>query len=154
MGYKVVAQGTNIWNLRETIGDIELKKGDRMRVVMDLKFPFVEYAFDAAGAEFIFSRFVPEGMDLIDVWGENGQGIVELEADPVWFLAALAFIKAHWLAIAIAGLLLTAAIASIIILVKIARAEVPGGTIPILAIAGIGAATLLMILLLRKGGSP
>ncbi len=90
----------------------------------------------------IFKPFIPDGVALIDVYGEGSQGIVEMEADPAWLLAVLAFIKAHWLAITIAGFVLTAIIASIIVLVKIAVAP----ALPIAAIAIGGGLALIGIL--------
>ena len=112
----VAAEGTNLSNLKQIVNDMELPKGTKMRVVMDTSFPWL---FDMAGAELAFKPFIPEGMDMVDVWGENGQGIVEMEADPAWLLAVLAFMKAHWLAITIAGVLLYAIIQFIQVVVKL-----------------------------------
>lgn len=139
--WQTVAGGTNIWDLESAVGELELPKGSRIRVVMDLKLPLA-WAFDAAGAELIFRPFTPDGMALIDVYGEGSQGIVEMEADPYWLLAFLAFVKAHWLAIIIAGFVLTVIIASIIVLVKIAVAP----TLPVAAIAIGGGLALIGIL--------
>lgn len=141
MPWEVVAEGTNIWDLQAMVADMELPKGSRLKVIMDLKLP-LGWIFDVAGAEWAFQPFVPEGMELVDVYGEGSQGIVEMEADPVWLVAALAFIKAHWLAITIAGFVLTAIIASIIILVKIAVAP----TLPVATIAIAGGLALIGIL--------
>jgi hypothetical protein len=132
-----VARGTNIWDLESTIGEMHLPKGSHIKVVMDLKLP-LGWAFDAAGAEQIFRPFVPDGTSVVDVYGEGSQGIVELDVDPAWLLAVLAFIKANWVAIMIAGFVLTAIIMSIIILVKIAVAP----ALPVAAIAIIGALAL------------
>ena len=139
--WKVVAEGTNIWDLESTVGELELPKGSKVKIVMDLKLP-LGWAFDVAGAELIFKPFIPEGVSLVDVYGEGSQGIVEMEADPAWLLPVLAFIKAHWLAITIAGFLLTAIIASIIILVKIAVAP----TAPIATVAIVGGLALIGVL--------
>ena len=65
-----------------------------------------------------------------------------------WLIAVLAFIKAHWLALTIAGLFLTAIIASIIVLVKVAIIP-PVPTV--LIVGGLGILALLVILLTRKG---
>ena len=81
------------------------------------------------------------------LYGEGSQGIVEMEADPVWLLAALAFIKAHWLAITISGFLLAALIASIIVFVKIAQAP----ALPVAAIAIIGGLAVAGILIYSMG---
>jgi hypothetical protein len=140
------ARGTNIWDLESTIGDMHLPKGSRIKVVMDLKLP-LGWAFDAAGAELIFKPFTPDGTKVVDVYGEGSQGIVELEADPVWLLALLAFIEAHWIEILIAGFVLTAIIMSIIILVKVAVAP----SLPVAAIAIIGALAIGGIMLARRG---
>lgn len=140
--WQVVAEGANIWDLESTIGELELPKGSKLKVIMDLKLP-LGWAFDVAGAELIFRPFVPDGMMLIDVYGEGSQGIVEMEADPAWLLAILAFVKAHWLAITIAGFVLTAIIASIIILVKISVAP----TLPVAAIAIVGGLALAGVLI-------
>lgn len=140
-----VARGTNIWDLKSTVGEMHLSKGSRIKVVMDLKLP-LGWAFDAAGAEQIFKPFAPDGTSVVDVYGEGSQGIVELEADPVWLVALLAFIEAHWVEILIAGFVLTAIIMSIIVLVKIAVAP----SLPVAAIAIIGALTLGGIMLVRR----
>lgn len=147
MGWQVVAEGTNIWDLKSTIGELELPKGSKIKIVMDTWVPWV---FDIAGAELVFRPFVPDGLDLIDVYGENGQGIVDLEADPAWLLATLAFIKVHWLAITITGFVLTAIIASIIVLVKISVAP----ALPIAAIAiggGLALIGILAVVMSKKG---
>ena len=141
MDWQVVAEGTNIWDLESTIGELELPKGSKLKVVINLKFP-IGWIFDIAGAELIFRPFTPDGMELIDVYGEGSQGIIDMEADPAWLLGILAFIKAHWLAITIAGFVLTAIIASIIILAKIAIAP----TLPVATIAIVGGLAIVGIL--------
>jgi len=138
MGWEVVAQGTSIFDLESTVGELELPKGSKIKVVLDLKLP-LGWAFNLPGADLPFKPFIPEGTDLVDVYGEGSEGIIELEADPVWLLALLAFIKAHWLAITIAGFVLATIIALIIVLVKIAVA-------PALPIAGIAIAGGLALL--------
>ncbi|MBA7644268.1 hypothetical protein ES703_52010 [subsurface metagenome] len=143
--WQVVAEGTNIRDLESTVGEMELPKGSKLLVVMDLKLP-LGFLFDIAGAELLFKPFVPDGMDLIDVYGEGSQGFVEMEADPAWLLAVLAFVKAHWLAITIATFVLAAIIAAIIVLVKIAVAP----ALPIAAIAIGGGLALLGIVLLSR----
>lgn len=148
--WEVAAEGTNIWDLESTIGELELPKGSRIKVVMDLKLP-LGWAFDVAGAELIFKPFTPDGTTLVDVYGEGSQGIVELEADPVWLIPVLAFIKAHWLALTIAGFLLTAIIAAIIVLVKIA--VVPAAPIAALAIGGGLALVGILAMAARKRGA-
>lgn len=130
--WKTVAVGTSIADLKSSIADIELKKGDKIKVVMDT---WTWPAFDIFGAELLFKPFVPEGVDLIDVSGENGYGIVEMEADPIWFGALLGFIKAHWLAIAIGGAILAVSVAFIWIYIKISG--IVGAAMPWLMVGGI-----------------
>ena len=136
--WQTVAQGTNIWNLEATVADMNLIKGTKVRIVMDT---WASWAFDMAGAELVFNPFVPDGLDLVDVWGESGKGIVELEADPAWLLVMLAFIKAHWLAITIAGLVLSAIITFIVVMVKLPAAA----QIPIWLLVGAAAGVLGLI---------
>ena len=147
--WKTVAEGTNLWDLGSKVGELELPKGSKLRVVMNLVLP-VGWAFDVAGAEHIFEPFVPDGMDLIDVYGEGSQGFIDMEADPAWLVAVLAFIRAHWLAITIAGFMLTALIASIIVLAKIAVAP----ALPIASIAIVGGLALVGILLMTRARGP
>jgi len=130
MAWQVVAEGVSLSELRQTVGDMELPKGTRMKVVMDTP---VAWAFDIAGAEWVFQPYIPEGMTLIDVYGEGGQGIVDMEADPAWLVAVLAFIKAHWLAIIIAGFVLTAIISFVRVWVEVIKAPTPFPAIAVLA---------------------
>lgn len=139
--WQAVAEGTNIWDLASTVGELELRKGSKVRVFMDLKVP-VGGMFNWAIADWLAGKFVPDGLIFIDAYGEGSQGIIEFEADPAWLLAVLAFIKAHWLALTIAGLFLTAIIAAIIILIKIAVAP----ALPVAAIAIGGGLALIGIL--------
>ena len=121
--WQIVAEGVSLSDLEATVADMELTKGTQVRVVMDTWAPWV---FDIAGAELVFKPFIPEGLDLIDVYGESGQGIVDMEADPAWLVATLAFIKAHWLAITIAGFILVAIISFIRVMIKLpAVAQIP-----------------------------
>lgn len=140
--WEVVAQGVNIWNLQSTVGEMELPKGSKMKVVMDLTLP-VGGMFNWAVADWLGEKFVPDGMEFVDAYGSGNQGTIEMKADPAWLLAVLAFIKAHWLALMIAGVLLSAIIASIIVLVKIAVAP----TMPVAAIALIGGLILIGLLI-------
>ena len=143
MGWKTVAEGTSISNLEQTIADMELRKGTRIRVVMDTWAPWV---FDVAGAELVFKPFVPDGLDLVDVWGESGQGIVEMEADPAWLAAVIVFIKAHWLAITLAGLALATIISFISIIIKVPTVA----QIPIWLLIGAAAGIVGLVILSRR----
>ena len=143
MAWKTVAEGTSISNLEQTIADMELRKGTRIRVVMDTWAPWV---FDVAGAELVFKPFVPDGLDLVDVWGESGQGIVEMEADPAWLAAVIVFIKAHWLAITLAGLALATIISFISIIIKVPTIA----QIPIWLLIGAAAGIVGLVILSRR----
>jgi len=140
MSWKVAAEGASFSELEQTIADMELPKGTRMRVIMDTP---VSWVFDMAGAELAFKPFVPDGMELIDVYGEGGQGIVEMEADPAWLVVTLAFIKAHWLAIIIAGFVLALIVQFIRVMI-----EVPAWAQPPIWLL-VGAAVIVLILATR-----
>ncbi len=141
--WQVVAQGTSLFDLESTIGQMELTKGTKIRVVMDTWAP---WAFDMGGAELIFKPFIPDGVDLIDVYGEGGQGIVEVEADPIWLVAMVAFIKAHWVAITIAGFILAAIISLITVMVKVPAVA----AIPIMLIVGAALGVIGLTLLASR----
>jgi len=132
--WTVAAEGVSLTELAQVIADMELPKGTKMKVIMDLKFP-LGWAFDIAGAELIFKPFIPEGVSVADVYGEGSTGIVELDIDPIRLAAILAFIKAHWLAITIAGLALTFLITFMVVMVKVPAAA----AIPIAFIIGTAA---------------
>lgn len=104
------AEGTSLEDLKTLIADRELKKGTRVKWVIDPKIPGAANVFNMVGAELAFKPFIPDGMELVDVYEEGGQGIVEMEADPAWLVAVVAFAKAHWLAITIATVALVAII--------------------------------------------
>lgn len=137
MAWQVVGEGASLSDLDAIVGDMELSKGTRVRVVMDLKVP-IGWAFDVWGAELIFNPFVPDGMEMVDVYGEGSQGIIEMEADPVWLVAMLTFIRTHWIAITIAGFVL----AAVILFIRVA-VEVPTMiAFPFLIAAGVVAAVI------------
>ncbi len=39
MAWQVAAEGTNIWDLESTIGELKLPKGSKLMMVIDLKLP-------------------------------------------------------------------------------------------------------------------
>jgi len=145
MGWQTVAEGTSLNDLGEVVGDMELVKGTKIMVAMNTSTPWL---FDAAGAELAFMPFIPDGVKLIDVYGEGNQGIVEMEADPIWLLVLLAFIKAHWLAIVIAGFAIWLLISFITIMVKVPAIA----QIPVFLIIGAAAGILGLFLLNTKKG--
>lgn len=142
-----VAQGTNLSDLSATIADMNLPKGTEVKVVMDTWAPWL---FDVAGAELIFKPFIPNDVELVDVYGKKGQGIVDMEVDPpITFLAFLAFLKAHWLAITIAGLALMTIITFIIVMIRVPVIV----QLPLTLILGIGLGIVgVMLLGKRKPG--
>ena len=127
MAWIKAAEGVSLYELRQTVADMELPKGSKIRVVIDT---WAWWAFDVAGAELAFKPFVPEGVELIDVYGENGRGIVDMEADPATLAAVIVFIKAHWLAITILGLALTAIISFITVFVAAVAVGLPWWLVP------------------------
>lgn len=146
MGWIIAAQGTSFSDLKETIQDMELPKGTRMKVVMDLKAPVGE-SFNWAVSDWLAEKFVPDGMKFIDAYGEGSQGTIEMESDPAFLLAVLAFIKAHWLFLIIAGFLLWFIISLINVLINIPELL----RIPTLLLVGIGIATVgFLVLATRK----
>ena len=137
MGWIVAAQGTSFSDLKETIQDMELPKGTKMKVVMDLKVP-VGGSFNWAVSDWLAEKFVPDGMEFIDAYGEGSQGTIEMESDPAFLLAILAFIKAHWFALVIAGFLLWFIISLINVLINLPEVL----RIPTLILVGIGIAAV------------
>jgi len=105
MLWKTIAEGTSIGNLKAMVGDMELPKGTPVRFEMTLKLPLA-HAFDLAGAELLFRPVMPEGLDLKDVYSPDDtyQVVVEAESDPVWIVAIIAFVKAHWLLVSLVGI--------------------------------------------------
>jgi len=118
MAWVTVAESDRIETLGDDLTtDIELPKGTKVRFVMDLRLP-VGSAFSLPGAEYIFRPFMPDGIDLIDVYGSGSQATIECEADPAFLLAALAFIKAHWLAIGLITIGITLGLAALIYTIR------------------------------------
>jgi len=142
--WKTVAEGTNITNLQQVVEDMYLPKGAQVKVVMDTWAP---WAFDVAGAEWAFKPFVPDGLELIDVYGQRNSGIVEMEADPAWLVAVLVFIKAHWLAVTIAGLALYTIISFIRVMVQLPSAA----QIPVWLILGAAAGIIGLAVISARG---
>lgn len=144
------AEAHSFEELELLVADRELQKGEQVKVFFDFKVPGVAKAFDAWGAEQVFSPFIPEGMDLVDVYEEEGKGVVLLEADPAWLVAVLLFIKSHWLALTIGGVILAVAIAAIVIFIK-----VEGNMTMFWLIVGLGVVGIALIgFALMKRGPP
>lgn len=149
--WQKVAEGASLGELSPIVADMELIKGARMRVVMNTQ---ISWLFDMAGAELAFAGSVPEGMELVDVYGEGGQGIVELEADPVWLIAALAFIKLHWVALFI-GVLAGFVLGVITTAVAVFILKVPAvAQIPVMLIIGAALGIVGLTLLASRSRSP
>ena len=156
MAWQTVAVGS-FDELRLMAANQELQKGTRVRVEMELSVP-VGWAFDLAGVEKLFP--MPEGMDMVDVWGEGSRkAVVELEADPAWLVPMVLFLGANWKAVVIAtavGAFVLLAIVSLIkILVQVVKA--PGAAFSLLLVGGIAAIGLGLLLatdprFLRRAG--
>ncbi|MBA7597127.1 hypothetical protein ES703_04122 [subsurface metagenome] len=115
--WQTVARGDSLDELAATVANFELKKGTKIRFEMDLNMP-VAFLFDMAGAEHLFS--MPEGVDLVDVYGEGwSKAVVEAEADPAWLVGILVFIRAHWIAIVVGAYLLSVIVSFIRMLADI-----------------------------------
>ncbi len=108
MAYVTIAEGTAIGKLESTVGDFSLPSGTPVRAVIDLTLP-VAYLFNLPGVEALFQTQTKD-MVVKDVHSEGASRvIVEMEAaSPVWWMAALLFIKAHWVLILISGLFIAA----------------------------------------------
>ncbi|MBA7703874.1 hypothetical protein ES703_112671 [subsurface metagenome] len=147
--WQTVAEGASFAELRSLIEDMELPKGTKVKVVMDLKVP-IGWAFDAPGAEWLFRPLIPSGLELVDVYGGGSQGIVEMEADPVWLVALLAFIKAHWVSILIALFVLGVIIFFIRVMVEIVGPGPFGIPWWVLLVGGAAIAVPLIMRLMER----
>lgn len=134
------AQGTSPDKLRALIGDRELPKDTPVRWVLDFKVPGIARAMDLWGAESIFRPFVPDGLDLVDVYEKGGKGYVDMKADPAWLLAVVGFVKAHWLGIAIAGFLIATVVKLITMWIQVLEVVFPW---VLLIVGGLALAAIL-----------
>jgi len=141
--WKVVAEGVTFGELEQVVADMNLTKGTKIRVTMETSMPWL---FDVAGAEWAVKPFVPEGVDLIDVYGEGSYGYADMEADPIYLLPLLTAI-AKWGAIAIAvGIALAVIVSFIYVMVKVPKAA----AIPVALIVGAAIGVVGLIALSRK----
>ncbi len=101
MAWEVVAEGLTFADLQQTVSERELTKGTKIRIEGEAG--WLTYLFNLAGAEIAFQSVIPEGVDLIDVRGENGMMIVDMEADPIPLAVLLGFVAAHWVSIIISA---------------------------------------------------
>lgn len=99
-----IATADSFEELAEIMPNLGIPKGKRVRVVMQLNAP-VAPAFDLPGAELIFEAVMPEGLTLVDVWGEGwSTAVVEMEADPAWLVPIGSYLAIHWVALALAAI--------------------------------------------------
>lgn len=92
----LIAEANSLLELKRILPNLVIPKGERVRFVFDLNVP-VAPAFDLAGAENSFRSLMPEGLSLIDVWGEGWYtAIIEAESDPITLAAIGAFLLKHW----------------------------------------------------------
>ncbi len=137
MGYRVVAQGTSIWDIQRIVSNMNLTKGTKIRIEMETGSELIARGFDAYGAELLFDPFVPDGCDLVDVHSDGTKGVVDLEADPVILDDLLAFIAAHWLGVLVVGVTLALVISAIIISIEAPEAAAITIGVVLLALGAI-----------------
>lgn len=160
-GFVTVAQGTSFSELGQTVADMNLSPGTEIRVEMELIGGHTfEWLFDLAGAELVFGAFVPDGLDVVDVWGADSKGFVLMKvaehgtsaaarriavAPLVVLSAVLAFIRANWLSIVIAGFVIATIVSFIIVSVRVAT------QIPVLLAVGLGVLGISLLVTANKG---
>ena len=145
--WTTVAQGAHFWDIKQTVADMDLPRGTRVRIVMDA--PGMDRLFDAAGAELVFKPVIPKGTRLIDVWGENGKGIVELEAEGVWIAAVVAGLPV-WAWLILGGITLLALVSLIVVMVRIPKPAIPY-TLIIIVAAALAAIVLIGYFVTKAG---
>ncbi len=148
-GYQVVAQGNSLNNLTALVEDMELTKGAKVRVTLELSVPY-GWIFNIAGAEAAFQPYIPSGMDLIDVSGEGSQAYIDMEADPAFLLPLLTSLS-FWIGIAIAGIAIGLIISYITVSVKSPVAAAIA-SIPMWLIIGAAAGAVGLIWIASKKG--
>ena len=137
MGWIKAAEGTSFYNLSEIMGDMSLPAGTKMKVIMDVD--GFDWLFDSAGAELAFKPFMPSGMKLLDVYGQNGQGIVDMEVTDTRYSGIAALPALPWTAIVIGTIALITLVSLIVIMIKVpAVAAIPGTLIVGVALGVIG----------------
>ena len=141
-GWTKVAEGAHFWDIKTLVEDMDLPKGTRIRIIMDT--PGFDWLFDVAGAELAFMPVIPEEAELVDVWGENGQGIVEMEVDPPLALSTVIGIALPlWAWLLIAGVILASIVLFITVMIKVpAAVAFPAGLLIGAAVAVVGLAYL------------
>ena len=152
MIWKTVASGSSFEDLKTLVPDRELKKGDRLKIELTLNQP-VARLFDLAGAELMFRGSMPDGLDLIDVYGEGNNKVVIIgEADPIFLVAAVTFIARNWLTLALLSLGITSALGYLVTAIKVKASVLEGISIGIVVsvILGLILATLLVFKSLRR----
>ena len=148
MAWQTVAEGTSIQELSQTVADMKLAKGTKLKAVIDTPF---EWVFDFIAAEWAFEQVLPDDVKVLDVYGEDGQGIVDMEITGTFLTPILLFIRAHWASILIATFVLGTIVTFIRILMKV---PIPAGMDWLI----IGGAALgivgLLVLVNQKARSP
>jgi len=105
MAYVTIAEGTAIDKLESTVGDFSLPKGTPVRAIIDLKLPLA-YLFNLPSVEALFQAQTKD-MVVKDVHADGASRVIVVmeAASPAFWLAVLAFIKAHWVLILVSGFL-------------------------------------------------
>lgn len=157
-GLQLLARADSIQDLPEPDGRLE--PGSPMVVEFQLNAP-VGPAFNVAGAELAFQPFAPDGLELIDVRGDGlWKAVVEFRVLPnaeatqailrqphasmalpvalPFIPTIIAFIKAHWIGLAIGGFVLGSIISGVTVLGVFAHGAGSGlgMALPILLIGG------------------
>ncbi len=151
--YWTVAEAGSFEELEGIMPDLEVPKGGRIRITMELNQP-VAPAFDLAGAEWLFREVMPEGLALIDVHGEGLTTVViEGESDPVRLAAIGAFLVAHWLGLSLTAIGIAAALGFLLLAIKVDVNKVVEAAPSVtkwLAIGAIGAAAIGLLAVVSK----
>jgi len=148
-----VAEASSFEELEGIMPDLEIPKGGRVRITMELTQP-VAPAFDLVGAEQLFGGLMPEGLALIDVHGEGWTTVViEGESDPVRLAAIAAFLVQHWLGLSLAAIGIAATLGFLLLAVKVDINKVIEAAPSVtkwLAIGAVGAAGIGLLAVLSK----
>ena len=151
--YWTVAEAGSFEELEGLMPDLDVPKGGRIRITMELNQP-VAPAFDLAGAEWLFEDVMPEGLDLIDVHGEGLTTVViEGEADPVRLAMIPAFLVSHWLGLSLAVMGIAATLGFLLLAIKVdvnKLVEAAPSVTKWLAIGAVGAAAIGVLAVVSK----
>ncbi|MBT9133026.1 MAG: hypothetical protein DDT33_01557 [Firmicutes bacterium] len=132
MIWETIAEGTKLETL-EVVRQRRLAKGTRVRFHMTVRTPLglpMARAFDLPGAEPIFRRVMPEGLELVDVHSPDNHEQVVIDArvtsNPiVTTTAILLFVKANWLKLSLVTIGIVFALGALITAIRIDAEMIP-----------------------------